>query len=88
VAAVVLADARAQKTDPFHAIEVQLAADGNVRAVQVIPSGEVAAAELLLLETIQNVEPLHAIATQLAEDGNVCAVQVMPSGDVAAAVLF
>jgi hypothetical protein len=54
-----------------------------VRAVHVIPSGDVAAS-VPNLTTAQNNEPLTQIEDQYGADGSVRVVQLMPSGDVVA----
>ena len=72
----------AQNTVPFQANEYQLASTGNVRRVQVTPSGEVAAI-VVAQEIAANIEPPHTTVDQYAL-GIDCCVQVIPSGDVAA----
>jgi hypothetical protein len=73
----------AQKTAPFHAIASQLW-DDIVRAVHVIPSGDVATTEPGA--TAANKLPFQAISFHDADEGSVRDVQVIPSGDVAAVV--
>ncbi len=74
----------AQKREPFQVIAHQLPLTGSVRAVHVIPSGEVAAA-FEYQATVQKTEPFQAIAPQSREAGSVRAVHVIPLGDVMAA---
>jgi len=69
VAAIVDPLATAQNTDPFQAIEVQVALTGNTRWVQVIPSGEVAAIDESCA-IAQNTDPFQAIDCQEALTGN------------------
>jgi hypothetical protein len=73
------------KTDPFHAMDVQYAADGSVLVVHVTPSGEVAAI-VDACAMAQNTVPFHAMDFHVRAAGNVLAVHVIPSEDVAAAV--
>jgi len=71
---------------PPKVTEIQLDEDGNVLAVHVMPSGDVAAAVDGPLATATKTPFPKITKIQFDEDGNVLAVHVMPSGEVAAAV--
>jgi len=72
----------AQKSDPFHAMAVQVPLAGRVRAVHVTPSGEVAA--LVPSPIAQNTLPFQATEAQPAGDGMFALVtHVIPSEEVA-----
>ena len=84
-AAVVPELARAQNTTPFHAIDCQKLADGNVPVVQLIPSVEVRAKEVTVPPPkIQNFIPFHSICDQAsAATGSALSVQVIVSAESA-----
>src|SRR3990172_5767353 len=68
--------------DPFQAIPDLLLLFGVVRAIQVIPSAEVAA--IVPLASAAKVDPFHEVARQLPRASDARSVHVIPSGDVAA----
>lgn len=72
-----------QKTELPHARAFQGSADGNVRAVHVIPSGDVAAL-FVFCAIAQNTEPFQATRFHASADGRLRAVHVIPSDDVLA----
>jgi hypothetical protein len=69
-----------QKSEPFQVMLSHWAADGRVRAVQVMPSGEVAAAVEVWAIT-QNTLPFHAMQCHEVFEGSVRAVHAIPSGE-------
>jgi hypothetical protein len=71
---------------PFPKVTDDQPTVGNVRAVQVIPSGEVAAEAPP--DTATKTPFPYVTDFQLWLDGNVRAVQVVPFGEVAAAVVL
>ena len=77
--------AASAKTPAPNAMQVQASADGNVRVVQVVPFGEVAAV-VPLCSAIAKTPAPNAIDRQFEAEGNVLAVQVIASGEVAALV--
>ena len=64
VAAIDELCATAQKTEPFQAMEIQLATAGIVRVVHVTPSGLVIAVDVLCA-TAQKTEPFQAMELQV-----------------------
>lgn len=87
LAAMVLGPSATVTKTPFpNAMLRQLEALGRVRAVQEMPSGEVAAAVEPYATDTKTLFP-NAIDCQSAKVGNVRAVHVIPSGEVAALVL-
>ena len=76
--AVEAEDETVQNTVPFQAIDCQSAEAGRVRAVHVIPSGEVHAAVEPPPDTAQNTLPFQATANQAAAEGRTAACHVTP----------
>lgn len=81
VAAVKPLSPTIQNNEPFHVMDVQ-PEPGRVRAVQVVPVGDVAA--WLLWEMTQNTVPFQATPIHVLELGNTLSVHVIPSADVIA----
>ena len=65
---------------PFHAMQLRASKDGNVRDVQVMPSGDVAAVDEEL-PTAQKTVPFQATARQSNDAGIACGIQVSKSDE-------